>query len=85
MQLSPSSRQALVMLLFGVFVPSLDQYSDMSLVIRLMSGPQQGTVLNSCKAKVIEVTKILTVSGLFSGWATHHRWKLLPTPDLTKN
>ena len=85
MQLSPSSRQAMVMLLFGVFVPSLDQYSDVSLVIRLMSGPHQGTVLNSCKAKDIKVTKSLTVSVLFSGWAIYHSRKLLPTPDLIKN
>ena len=65
-QLSPSSRQALVMLLFGVFVPSLDQYSDMSLVVRLMS-----TVLNSCKAeptKVIKVTKVSPLVCYFSVW-----------------
>ena len=52
--LSPSSSQALVMLLFGVFMPTLDQLSDISLVVSLMGGPAEEAVLNSCKTPTEE-------------------------------
>ena len=37
----------LIIILFGVIAPTMDQVSDLALVIRLMSGPKLNITLNS--------------------------------------
>ena len=36
-----------LILVFGVLTPTLDQYTDLTLVIRLLSGPNNSTVLKT--------------------------------------
>ena len=40
-------RQALMILLFGLVVPSMDQYTDINIIFRLMVGPDPDTHLVS--------------------------------------
>ena len=56
--MGPSVRQALVMLLFGVFMPTLDQLSDISLVVSLMGGPLEEAVMNSSKTTARKKAKM---------------------------
>ena len=44
---SLSIRYSLILILFGVLAPTMDQVSDLALVIRLMSGPEINITLNS--------------------------------------
>ena len=46
------------MLLFGVFMPTLDQLSDISLVVSLMGGPEEEAVLNSSKIPTKKTLKL---------------------------
>ena len=48
----------LIIILFGVIAPTMDQVSDLALVIRLMSGPEQNITLNS-GAEDINIQKII--------------------------
>ena len=41
----------LIIILFGVIAPTMDQVSDLALVIRLMSGPNLNITLNSGKVR----------------------------------
>ena len=41
----------LIIILFGVIAPTMDQVSDLALVIRLMSGPKLNITLNSGKVR----------------------------------
>lgn len=45
----PSIGYCLIIILFGVIAPTIDQVSDLALVIRLMSGPEPNITLNSGK------------------------------------
>ena len=38
-----------LILVFGILTPTLDQYTDLTLVIRLLSGPSNSTVLKTGK------------------------------------
>ena len=38
---------ALLIVMFCMLAPTLDQFSDLSLVVRLLSGPDQSTSLNA--------------------------------------
>ena len=42
-----SMRQSLILILFGMLAPTMDQISDLNLVIRLMMGPGESTHLNT--------------------------------------
>ena len=42
-----SIRYCLIIVLFGMLAPTMDQISDLNLVLRLMSGPDEDTHLNS--------------------------------------
>ena len=42
---------SLIIILFGVIAPTMDQVSDLALVIRLMSGPELNITLNSGKLR----------------------------------
>ena len=44
-----SPRQALLIVLFSMLAPTMDQYTDITLVLRLMSGPDNATHLNCGK------------------------------------
>ena len=44
---SLSIRFSLILILFGVLAPTMDQVSDLALVIRLMTGPEMNITLNS--------------------------------------
>ena len=42
---------SLIIILSGVIAPTMDQVSDLALVIRLMSGPELNITLNSGKLR----------------------------------
>ena len=42
-----SIRYCLIIVFFGVLAPTMDQISDLNLVFRLMSGPDEETHINS--------------------------------------
>ena len=44
-----SIRGALIILLFNVVVPSMDQYTDITIIMRLMAGPDPDTHLLTSK------------------------------------
>ena len=41
------AREALVILLFNIVVPSMDQYTDITIILRLMAGPEPDTHLHT--------------------------------------
>ena len=51
-------RRTLLILVVGVLTPSMDQVSDLRLVIRLMSGPEGSTHLQSGIKNLEEPMKI---------------------------
>ena len=46
--------QALLLATFGILTPSLDQYTDLTLVIRLFRGPENSTELTSGEYEYVE-------------------------------
>ena len=40
-------RKAMLILLFGLVMPTIDQYADINIVLRLMAGPDPDTHVNS--------------------------------------
>ena len=43
-------RQTLLILLFNMVVPSIDQYTDVNIILRLMAGPDPDTHLFTGKS-----------------------------------
>ena len=42
-----SIREAMMILLFNIVVPTMDQYTDINIILRLMAGPDQSTQLHT--------------------------------------
>ena len=50
-------REALMILLFNLVVPSLDQYTDVTIILRLMAGPDPDTHLVTGMCSVYNVNQ----------------------------
>ena len=53
-----SKGKGVLILLFFVLLPTLDQYTDLGIVTRLMSGPAQDTQIDSGEAVVTRINQL---------------------------
>ena len=58
-------REALMILLFNLVVPSLDQYTDVTIILRLMAGPDPDTHLVTGMCSYISMSSMSMLTLFF--------------------
>ena len=43
-----TTQKSCLIILFWIFFPTLDQYTDLAMVYRLFTGPDENTTITSC-------------------------------------
>ena len=68
--------RCLLIFIFWILVPSLDQYTDLNLVNRLLSGPDENLNITSCRKQSILAKSINVFLVTFFPTKTKHKGRI---------